>query len=724
MSGLEDWLQTVGDITGRPGLFVIEPEISGLTRFPARFILPYIQTWGLNDHAEMKNSNPYYKSLVQKSSRHLERAEPYLDSGAKTVYVDEDWGEIRVAVDADSNEIFLLEVRVIIDKARERLNTWPVILYRDIPSEGGFCWLDPKAGEYASFSDSSFTSLADLGSVGLRNRDKAKQLIPEREAAKENALRVFRQAAAVAKEVCLTKGLEPTLVHVFSKRGLYLRFKNDADERVVEEIEKNKGFRDAVEEGQRYSTRADQIENDLRDHAWTLATLYLNNRKGVVHVRTAFPPKQRIPLAIGPPAYAVMESLLNKRGAWIEGPDNRWHWQKEVRGRGGLTIQVRPEGLVPNILSPESEPEPILIPPGDLTNPQALEIVDIAAILLSLATLVERPWEDSVTINAKNLLKPLGLEERKDLSEAEKLKMVIDRLRYAAAFYVAVPAWRLDSKGEEVASVTLSQWFIPEFTILGKTGEIKETTEVLVKISPGPWTKVWLNRESGAYLVGNIDRKVLESSSYREPMAKTLAYLLEMQSNFHLSAGNSLPIKRNVGGLFENAAGSKGQLDLIGTDKNHRRRWVDTWDKTLVKWAEEGWEVSFDDNYPMTLRPKELGGTGEKRPREYWQSILDADVFLSPPGLKAEVKEKQARRKDSQKRRQQQRRESKPVLTGDEIKKARLAAGLSVRGLATKVEISHKRLLKLEQGLGTMDAELNTKLRKVLGVKSSGTTGR
>jgi hypothetical protein len=317
MSRLEEWLQTVGDITGRPGLFVIEPEIKEITRFPARFILPYVQTWGLHDHAELDSSNPFYRSVVEMSSAYIQTAKPHLGTDVKSVIVNEDWGEVRVAVDPSTNDIFLVEAQVIIDKARERLEAIPVVLYKDLPPKSGFCWLDPDAGEYARFVDGSFSSLTDLGSVGTTNREKARELIPARGAAREEALKVFRQAAAVAKAYCVSKGLEPTLVHVFSKRGLYLRFKDNIDQRVVEGIEKTKDFRDAVEEGRRYSTRVDQIENDLRDLAWTLATLYLNHREGVVHVRTAFPPKQRIPLAIGPPAYAVMESLLNKRGAYL-----------------------------------------------------------------------------------------------------------------------------------------------------------------------------------------------------------------------------------------------------------------------------------------------------------------------------------------------------------------------------------------------------------------------
>lgn len=127
---------------------------------------------------------------------------------------------------------------------------------------------------------------------------------------------------------------------------------------------------------------------------------------------------------------------------------------------------------------------------------------------------------------------------------------------------------------------------------------------------------------------------------------------------------------------------------------------------------DRGWNLKFDANtYPVEIQPIGFGREDSRRPRGYFESLLRAYIWISPPNawvahqLPSVANEDY--KNDSLKVPEQ------PSLTGSQIKKLRLERGWSQRKLAKMTCISQGLISMIENGTRAITVENEQIFRRV-----------
>jgi len=165
----------------------------------------------------------------------------------------------------------------------------------------------------------------------------------------------------------------------------------------------------------------------------------------------------------------------------------------------------------------------------------------------------------------------------------------------------------------------------------------------------------------------------------RLPWAVTVGHLLDMTLEGAL---------KRSGGYYD--------LDALRTGRREDRRDVMAqWDEAMLALRDQGWSIDPDpDSYPRELLPawaledkaEEAHRGNRRRPKGYWDKLMAAKVLVSPPPGIAALYDKG--RKPSKRR-----QVPAPTITGDQVKAARIKAGLTQGQLAERLGISRMKYL-------------------------------
>ena len=328
------------------------------------------------------------------------------------------------------------------------------------------------------------------------------------------------------------------------------------------------------------------------------------------------------------------------------------------------------------------------------------------------------PWKSAFTLKASDIIHLLGWDKNHSTSLAEKRNAVASTA-YALSCLLVKSVW-VEGRGKRQidASTPIGRmWDVlidPHGQIDWVTGKIEKPDEVYITISPGLWTKHFLNRagnraKEALHQFGYLARDILQIDPYHNELALRLAIQLTLDSR--VRARNQNPYEYKVIGLLEEVLAKK-EIGQALENKYKARDFKNRWNKALTLLMSLGWQIEFDpETYPEWIRPN------SKAPRpDDWRKIklierlLRAKLTIKPPHpipvLLAKLKDPKP----------QKQLEAAPVeeLTGEQVQLGRKRRSWSRKELGGFLGVSADYIGKLERGDRNITAELDTKLRKLL----------
>jgi DNA-binding transcriptional regulator YiaG len=154
----------------------------------------------------------------------------------------------------------------------------------------------------------------------------------------------------------------------------------------------------------------------------------------------------------------------------------------------------------------------------------------------------------------------------------------------------------------------------------------EEIQEINLVVKSGAWLGHFFNeagRDLGKslYNFATFSKKILDLDPYHEKLALRIALL---QSTMDYRQYYTVEQW-----LIENLLGAKERINKAKKDKVTRQQLTKLWDKTLLALERIGYTVHFDERtYPENLRP-----TSPRKPRGYFERLLEAKVKLTPESL-------------------------------------------------------------------------------------------
>ncbi|HYX12824.1 MAG TPA: helix-turn-helix transcriptional regulator [Nostoc sp.] len=376
--------------------------------------------------------------------------------------------------------------------------------------------------------------------------------------------------------------------------------------------------------------------------------------------------------------------------------------------------------------------------PGDISMlpwDEALQIIDkfgfnsakLHLIFAAYAMKQERPWESLFILNASDLIKDIGWDQRTDLPKHKKLSEIA-KTAFALDCLLVKAVWieGRNKKGGINASTPVGRMWnitVVPYGQINLQGKIEEPNEVQLIIQPGAWTQHFLNRagaksRDALYQFGYLAQQVLKIDPYHDELALRLAIYLTLDSRIRLDGNYKVQELLEI--TFAKPIIDKAQLDF--------RRAYDLkqhWDSAIKLLLKLRWQIVFDpETYPEWLKPD----CKDKKPKGYLNKLLDAKLTIKPPApipeliaSKAKPKIEQLQSKVQPKIEQLQPK-AKPKqlqhisLTGSQVKEARIAKGWTQTQLAGFLGVSQKLISLIEKGERTISLAHTNKIRKLLDI--------
>lgn len=334
----------------------------------------------------------------------------------------------------------------------------------------------------------------------------------------------------------------------------------------------------------------------------------------------------------------------------------------------------------------------------------------------------EKPWEGLMALRGTDLINALGLGRRKDLTKAEKLDRLTQQALLLGTLGVRLN-WTFPNSQKvmdnfsrmwEVSVTRIGQKHLPGGEA-AEDGQDLIPDEVIISVRPGQWSRYFLNREglkdgSSLFWTGYMAASTLQFDPYQEPVASKLAI------HFTLTMAPGQP-RRNVRPLVEFAFSAE-EREAAHADRRRRHDLKQQFDNALYALSRAGWRISFPEaTYPAYLVPDwarpDGSGPRPQLPHGYFEAFLRAAfevrppvdlpqrLALAPPQVPAEGEPaKQPSAKRSR-------------MTGEEIRKARKAAGMSQQQLGDLLQKSRAWVAHVERGTRTPSPGDQTQLRRI-----------
>ncbi|MBD1996223.1 helix-turn-helix transcriptional regulator [Leptolyngbya sp. FACHB-541] len=256
-----------------------------------------------------------------------------------------------------------------------------------------------------------------------------------------------------------------------------------------------------------------------------------------------------------------------------------------------------------------------------------IEQFDLRAACLHLiyaahATQLDRPWEESFTINDIQLEQYLGLNKNKKLNKQQKLQLMLKLAKQPCHLLVYI-SWPEQGRVPTVSVSRTWLWEIAEPILhfqecltdeAGHGVGDKTLVGFTLNIRCGMWAKYFLNEEmrrqkQGYYeyciLSKELIQDIMSTYHHYEGAARLMTWLL-----FKTKINRSSPLTAEL--LLRIAFGEKALQEALASSK-HRAKLVESWIKTLKALLERGWTITPDpQTYPLSYWV-DSGETGSLR---------------------------------------------------------------------------------------------------------------
>lgn len=393
---------------------------------------------------------------------------------------------------------------------------------------------------------------------------------------------------------------------------------------------------------------------------------------------------------------------------WIADPQGRLCYAKDIGdGKGAVHFWV----------TEDVEDEY----PAALAGAAALAVVesfDIRAACMHLiyaahAAQLDKPWEQELVIDDRQLEAYLGLKKRTDKNRQAKLALIEELVKQPCKITTFI-SWSAPGKKQ----MTIEEgrlWHLlgTRYHYQQDINGNKELIGITFIVKAGLWAKYFLNEEgrrSKAFnQYGMLPRTLLESVmsiwQHHPGAARLMVWLL-----FKTQFSRSQPL--SVQALMEIAYGEQ-KIEQAKRSSELRKKLANTWDDDLLTLHERGWLLRFDDEtYPMEIRPSGFGRENLQRPRGFFDRLLAARMWITPEDTL--VNEVAALKEPDTESPQQQLTAYQPdlMLTGAQVRALRTARGWSQRKLATLSGLSQGLISLIENNERNISSENEIILRQ------------
>ena len=428
-----------------------------------------------------------------------------------------------------------------------------------------------------------------------------------------------------------------------------------------------------------------------------------------------------VPIATAPPVLSSARALVQRE---------RWGEAKIAQGLAPQYLYSDAKGMITHhITSEKPESGRLEVMVGEAAW-AIVDAFDTSTAYMHLAFSAyaarpdrQRPWAEEMQIRGSDLMKALGLWDRKDLTRAEKVLRIIEQARLLNSLAVTV-SYGLPNSSR--VNLSVSRMWEVSYEIAGQRHLVTSDEalplgdpladvipdEVILHVKPGSWARFFLNRAglsdgSSLYWFSYLATTVFQIDPYREPIASKLAVFLT------LTLGPQNP-RRKVKTLIEYAFSPEEQR-ATQRDRDARYNVKQAFDNALYVLSQAGWRISFPEaSYPANLVPawaRPDGSASQGRlPQGYYQTFLRAVLEVWPPG---DIPQRLAANRTSLSGGKRPKTRGRQ-LTGEEIRQGREALGMSQKQLGDILGRSQAWVAKIEHGTRTPSPEDLARLRAVL----------
>ncbi|PSN20829.1 XRE family transcriptional regulator [filamentous cyanobacterium CCP5] len=335
------------------------------------------------------------------------------------------------------------------------------------------------------------------------------------------------------------------------------------------------------------------------------------------------------PVSSSLPLWEASNILTQRKNLpWVMDPDGKLCYTRDVDdGQGAIYFWV----------ADNTEDEH----PATLAGAAALAVIDnfdIRAACMHLiyaahATQVDRPWEEEIVIDDRQIEAYLGLQKRTDKSRKEKLALIEEIAKQPCKIttYITWPS-RGRRKGFTVEEGRLWHILGTRYHYQQDIFGNKEIAGISFILKAGLWAKYFINEDGGqdqalsqqATLSKSLLESVMSIWQHREGAARLMVWLL-----FKAQINKQHPL--SVLTLMEVAYGQE-KVELAREDLQLRKKLANTWDEDLFTLHDRGWRLHFaPDTYPPEIQPVGFGREDSRRPRGFFEKLLAAHIWITPP---------------------------------------------------------------------------------------------
>ncbi|KAM3095634.1 helix-turn-helix domain-containing protein [Phormidesmis sp. 146-12] len=348
------------------------------------------------------------------------------------------------------------------------------------------------------------------------------------------------------------------------------------------------------------------------------------------------------------------------------------------------------------------------------------------------ATSLDRPWEQTFTLNDQEISDYLGLSKRKDLSKLAKLTLIKTLVEQPCKLLVTVD-WAPQGRFKKITVPQSHVWHLINTQHHFQEDHLgsKHLTGLTFTIKAGQWTQFFLNQQGSKegtmfYQYGTLPKSLLLNVmsiwQQHEGVARMMLWLL-FKTRMGLEQRITVPMLMRI-------AYGEERLLKAASHREDRKRLVRSFESDLEVLDRYQIRPIFDPlTYPLEIQPLWVkladlpedaedalefwtsDGSREYRltdaaPRDKWQRLMNARL------LKFELPEDWAQQTPKSKKKLKERKQSPPKLplSGQQFAAARKRLQFSQRVLADKLGKSQSWIRDIENGR----LQLNEKDRAVL----------
>ncbi|MGB3614388.1 MAG: helix-turn-helix transcriptional regulator [Elainellaceae cyanobacterium] len=378
-----------------------------------------------------------------------------------------------------------------------------------------------------------------------------------------------------------------------------------------------------------------------------------------------------------------------------------------------------------------------------IINKFGFDTVKLQMIFAARAMDQDEPWSSTFCLRATDIVQLLGWDRNHNTSLPEK-RNTIASAAHALSCLLVKSVW-IEGRGKrrvDASTPVGRMWDVlvdPHGQIDWVTGKIERPDEVYVTVTPGLWTKHFLNRaghkaKAALHQFGYLARDILQIDPYHHEMALRLAIQLTLDARVRVH--NQHPYNYQVVALLKEVMPA-AEISRALEDKYKARDLKNRWNRALTLLVSLGWQIEYDPHtYPDWLQPNSTAARpSDWRRIKIIERLLQAHLVIRPPQpipqLLAQVKSPPHRLKGAKARSlpatqpntSQASRRSKTAalrdITGDEVREGRKARGWSRKELGGFLGVSADYVGKLERGDRVITPPLHKRLCKLLSLSQS-----